>query len=258
VVIDNRDGAVPAGEARALARAVCRRRIALGADGVILVSHPTTPDTAFHWWYINADGSDGDLCGNGAMCGARFAVDRGIAPPANRFSTPVGIVSATVMPEARVAIDLVASGPIGERVTIDGRPCDHVVVGVPHSVTITDDADACGDFDAWGRSVRHHPAFAPAGANANLIHIVDSRTIRMRTWERGVEAETLACGTGAAAAAIVAHHHGLVETPVSVLTSGGRPIVVEFQREGDRATGIRITGSARYVATGILHREALA
>jgi diaminopimelate epimerase len=201
------------------------------------------------------------------MCGARFAVARGIAPNACRFSTMSGVISAAVATDVndpRVTIALVDSSTLVRDVTveIDGesREFDAITIGVPHVVARIDDVDAFderGSFHTFGRKVRHHPAVGAPGANVNLIHLVDRHTIRMRTYERGVEAETLACGTGSAASAIVAVDRGLVEQPVTVITSSGRPIVVTFAR--DEATGgatsIRITGVARFVATGELHPE---
>jgi diaminopimelate epimerase len=205
------------------------------------------------------------------MCGARFAVHSGLAPRQCRFSTMSGVVTAEVAADRadpRVAIALVDSSPLVRDVPVqlDGvmRNFDAVTVGVPHVVTVVDDADG-GDlagvdaFHSYGRAVRRHEAFAPAGTNVNVIHRVDKRTIRMRTYERGVEAETLACGTGAAASAFVAVARGLVSQPVSVLTSSGRPIEVTLQvhpdADGERARSIRIAGEARFVAHGVLEPE---
>ena len=267
VVIDNREGIVAEESLRELTRAVCRRGLGIGADGVILIEHPTSdiPDVDFHWRYINADGSDGELCGNGAMCGARFSVAHGIAPHSCRFSTMSGVISAEVSSDStdpRVSIALVDSSELvcDVSITIDGeaRRFDIMSIGVPHVVTVVDDADAFADqgaFHSYGRKVRHDATVGTSGANVNVIHRIDSRTIRMRTYERGVEAETLACGTGAAASAIAAVAQGLVEQPVTVITSSGRPIVASFEQDGDRATSIRITGEARFVATGELHPE---
>ncbi len=267
VVIDNRDG-ILAGDAIApFTRAVCRRGLGLGADGVILIELPTRPDVDFRWRYLNADGSVGEMCGNGAMCGARFAVRHGIAPALCRFETEAGDVEAEVvdahnnpaveiwMADAGLPGDLLALS-INSRTNAFAR----LRVGVPHVVTVVDDADAfadAGGFARWGQAVRNHEAFAPAGVNVNAMHVIDGQTIRMRTYERGVEAETLACGTGAAASAIVAVTAGLVSQPVSVVVSSGQVLTVRFLVEDDRVTGIRLTGSARFVANGNLDPEGL-
>jgi diaminopimelate epimerase len=267
VVIDNRASLLAGEEVADFTRAVCRRGVGLGADGVILIENATRADIDFRWRYVNADGSVGEMCGNGAMCGARFAVRHGIAPASCRFETEAGDVEATV-PDAdgdpRVAIRIADAGLPGETVAlaIDARISEfaRVRIGVPHAVAIVDDADAFADaagFAAWGRKVRHDPAFAPEGTNVNAIHVIDRQTIRMRTYERGVEAETLACGTGAVASSVIAVANGLVERPVAVRVSSGQTLTVDFDHARDGIVSIRLSGEARFVATGILDPEGL-
>jgi diaminopimelate epimerase len=123
-------------------------------------------------------------------------------------------------------------------------------VGVPHAVVRVDDADAVSEFAAWGASVRHHPAFGLAGVNANLVHVIDRWTIRMRTFERGVEGETLACGTGAAASAVVGMREGWLDGPVCVVTSSGLALEVD-----ERVDGLWLSGETRIVATGELGED---
>ena len=258
VQLDHRTLAIPETSLAHLVRGMCRRRLGIGADGVILIESPKAEHagTDFHWRYFNADGSVGELCGNGAMCGARFAWMQGIAPARCRFSTMSGIVQAEVFTgsgDSRVTVDLVDSSSIRQDIFVEGHRFDTVTIGVPHAVTVVDDADAFAsdaDFHAFGRTIRQHPAFAPAGVNVDVIHRIDSHTIRMRTYERGVEAETLACGTGASASAVLAAVRGLVTPPVTVMTSSGRPVEVDFIRRGDTAIRIRLTGEACTVATG--------
>jgi diaminopimelate epimerase len=257
ILIDHRSRRIPEAQLAHLVRGLCRRRLGIGADGVILIELPQAaqPDVDFHWRYFNADGSDGELCGNGAMCGARFAWDLGIAPAQCRFSTLSGIVQADIFTDPgdiRVAVRLVDSSPLQLDIDIDHHRFDAVTIGVPHAVTVVEDADemTVDDFHAFGQVVRRHPVFAPAGVNVDVIHRIDDHTIRMRTYERGVEAETLACGTGAAASAFIAVIRDLVTLPVTVITSSGRPIVVEFARAGDTAVGIRLVGEACTVASG--------
>jgi diaminopimelate epimerase len=272
VVIDNRAGLLSLERVAAFARAVCRRRVSLGADGVVLIEDPvpagpSEPAADFRWRYVNADGSDGELCGNGAMCGARFAVLRGVAPPACRFQTPSGPVRATVAddptdPFVRIAIE--DPGPIlpPRPVEVEGRRLAPVPiqVGVPHAVLVVDDPDAFAgpeEFVRIGRAVRRHAAFAPAGTNLNVIGLGADGALRMRTYERGVEDETLACGTGAVASAVVATGLGLVAPPVTVVTSSGLPLRVEFAWDGGRARDVTLAGQARIVATGEIWPEAL-
>jgi diaminopimelate epimerase len=272
VVIDNRTGLLPPERVAAFSRAVCRRRVSLGADGVVLIEEPTPPapgePTAdFRWRYVNADGSDGEMCGNGAMCGARFAVLRGIAPPACRFQTPSGPVRATVAddpadPFVRIAIE--DPGPVlpARPLEVEGRQLapTPILVGVPHAVLVVDDPDAFAGPDEFvriGRAVRHHPHFAPAGTNLNVIGRRADGALRLRTYERGVEDETLACGTGAVASAVVATARGLANPPVTVVTSSGLPLRVDFTWDGARARGVTLAGQARVVAAGEIWPEGL-
>lgn len=261
VVIDNRKEIVAPDAVADFARMTCRRGLGEGADGVVLIDNPPPgSDVDFSWRYVNADGSDGDLCGNGAMCGARFAVDIGLAPAHCRFTTPAGVVTAEVVdsgPAVRLAM---VDTPILQRglALDDGADLtafDLTRVGVPHVVAVTPDADSLPDFDARGRAIRHDPALAPDGANVDIIHRIANDTIRMRTWERGVEAETLACGTGAVASAIIAASRHLVTQPVRVVTSSGRPLIVTWTQDGDTARDIHLTGDARFVARGTLDPE---
>jgi diaminopimelate epimerase len=159
---------------------------------------------------------------------------------------------------------MVEHGPIQRNLEITAAGHDltlHAIqVGVPHAVLVVPDADAFpahGTFNEVGRAVRLHRTF-PAGANLNVITVRDKQTLRMRTYERGVEDETLACGTGAVASAVVATALGLVSPPIAVITSGGPTLTVDFAWDGDRAQDVRLTGEARVVATGEIWPEALA
>jgi diaminopimelate epimerase len=265
IVLDHREPFLAEDDIAPFARAVCRRGLGLGADGVLLIERSPRTDVHFRWRYVNADGSHGEMCGNGAMCGARFAVRLGIAPARCRFETDAGDVAAHV-PDAhhqpRVELDMPDVELPVQSLTLDveGRPWQvgRLLAGVPHAVTLVDDADTGFDhaaFDRWGRAVRHHPAFGRAGTNANVVHVVDRHTLRMRTWERGVEAETLACGTGAVASAIVACTSGMVAPPVRVVVSSGEVLEVGLAVGPDRVRDIRLAGEARFVASGTIDPE---
>jgi diaminopimelate epimerase len=267
VVIDNRTGLVPAGSEGKLTRLLSRRRLSVGADGIVLIE-PADPgsEANFCWRYINADGSEGEMCGNGAMCGARFAYLNDIAPATCAFQTESGLVRAEVDPDkscSRVTLAMVEPGPIRHDLAISVVGHDLTVhaiqVGVPHAVLIVPDADAFpshGTFNEVGRAVRLHEAF-PAGTNLNVITIRDGQTLRMRTYERGVEDETLACGTGAVASAVVATALGLVIPPVAVVTTGRPTLTVDFLWDGSRAGDVHLAGEARVIATGEIWPDAL-
>lgn len=239
------------------ARGVCRRGMSIGADGVILISPSEIAD--FQWRYINADGTDGDMCGNGAMVGARYAVDHGIAPENCTFETAAGIIRAQVA-GAHVALEMIDAQWQQGDLRFDKLPgidFDRLMIGVPHVVGILEDVDALTDLDLIGRSIRYDPQLMPAGANVNIAHVINGHTIRMRTYERGVEAETLACGTGSVCSAIVAVRRGLVQQPVTVRVSSGMDLTVSWRADGDRMTDIRLAGTARVVARGEILPEAI-
>ena len=267
IVIDNRQGQLPAELAGTFTRLVSRRRLSIGADGVVLIEHATNPEVNFNWRYINADGSDGEMCGNGAMCGARFAALHQIAPPECAFLTPSGVVQAVTSgerddPVVRIAIAQPGPARHGVNAEIGGIEISFsaIQVGVPHAVAIVPDADrfpAGMSFNAFGRETRLHEAFAPAGTNVNIITVRDRNTIRMRTYERGVEDETLACGTGAIASAIVAASLGLVAPPIAVIVSSGRRLTAHFVLNGDQASDVQLEGQAHVIADGVIGPDAL-
>lgn len=261
VVVDNRSGILSPDLLPDFTRAVCRRGLGLGADGVVTIEDAVDGSGVdFRWHYINANGVEGELCGNGAMCGARFAVDAGIASASCRFETPAGVIAAEVIDGGpRVRLDMVDATIVRRGLYLDDSPdvtaFDHVEVGVPHVVAVAPNVDTFRDFAAWGERIRNHPELMPRGANVNLIHRIAPDRIRMRTYERGVEAETLACGTGAVASAVAAASRGIVSQPVNVVTSSGLPLTVTWKDDGGRAVDVRLTGEARFVARGTLDPE---
>jgi diaminopimelate epimerase len=267
LVIDNRAGLFHDVDIADMTRRLCRHRLSVGADGIILISAPLRGDdsVAYAWRYINADGTDGEMCGNGAMCAARFAVRTGIAGPHHRFQTVSGVVEAWANRDSTTAsIAITDPGPVEPPVTVSvcGRSltCTRIVVGVPHIVIVVDDADAFADpntFAQIGRALRLHDSFAPAGTNVNVVSRIDRDTWRMRTYERGVEAETLACGTGAVASAIVLGAAECAPNPVRIRTSGGPNLTVSYQLRDGNATNVRLSGHAAVIYDGVLGPDAL-
>ncbi len=221
IVMDNRDGRLPE-PLENLAGAMCPRRTAVGADGLIVVE-PPKGDEDFSMRYYNADGTEADLCGNGARCVARFAHELSIASSLMSFSSPAGRHRATVE-ESGVRVGMPAPEGLGARVevTVGGERATalYLVVGVPHAVVFHDDVGSL-DVEAEGRRIRSDKAFEPEGANVDFAQVAGESSLRIRTYERGVEAETLACGTGAVASAVAACSEGFVKMPVAVRTWGG-------------------------------------
>ena len=250
ILIDNRRGSVGADAGAELARRLCARGFSVGADGLILIERSREAD--FAWRFFNADGSEAAMCGNGGRCAARFAFLKGIAPARMRFMTGAGLISAEVKGD-RVKLQLPLPTGYRERVAaaVGGRRVDpsFLVVGVPHAVV---QAPSLGQVPVaeWGRSLRHDPAFGPAGTNVNFYRVEGPRRLSVRTYERGVEAETMACGTGSVATALVAAAAGLVKSPVTVTTSGGEELVVHFRRRGGEYGEVFLEGRADEVYEG--------
>lgn len=256
VVADNRERIVPESGRAELIERWCRRRVGIGADGVLLLE-PAQGAGDFRMRYYNADGGEAESCGNGARCIARFALLVGAAPAEMRFETQAGIYEAVVGAE-EVTISLSDPTDLRRNVKLpdvaglpDGGRVDFINTGVPHVVVRMDDVQAV-DPVAVGRPIRHHQAFAPAGANANFIAPRDEGGLAIRTYERGVEDETLACGTGAVASALVASLHGWATSPTPVKTRGGPVLTIHFERAGEGFRNIRLQGEARVVYEGTI------
>ena len=199
IVIDNREdrlAAIPIAVADVAVK-VCRRAMSVGADGLILVEDTDGAD--FSWRFFNADGSVAEMCGNGARCAARFAYMQGIAGPDMRFETDAGIIFATVLDRGvRLKMTDPEDLETGVSLTVGQgeMAVSRINTGVPHVVAAVADVNAV-DVVGLGREIRYHERFAPAGTNVNFICPIGDNTLAIRTYERGVEDETLACGARA-------------------------------------------------------------
>ncbi|MDH3392689.1 MAG: diaminopimelate epimerase, partial [Desulfobulbaceae bacterium] len=221
----------------------------------------TSDEADFAWTFLNADGSIAEMCGNGARCAARFAYLNSIAPATMRFKTLAGIIEAEIVGDS---VKLKMTAPEGlELGTIlsvaNGEKEVHSLnTGVPHAVVFTDDATATPVVE-WGRAIRQHGHFQPAGTNANFAQVLGPGELHVRTYERGVEDETMACGTGAVSAAIIATITGRVKPPVKVITSGGEPLIIHFTEpvDGQLVTEVYLEGAARVIYQGQLDQEAV-
>ncbi len=257
IIIDNRNRAVPGDEA-AFARSVCRRRLSVGADGVLLVGPSGEPGAHFRMRVINADGSEAEMCGNGARTVARFAQREGIAPAGMRFETIAGIISAEVLgEEVRLGMGDPTGLELAFPLTVEGTALEaHFVnTGVPHTVVFVPDLEAV-DVVGLGRAIRRHERFQPAGTNVDFVcQGAQPGELALRTYERGVEDETLACGTGAVAAALVAQQAGKVNPPVKVKTRGGTTLTVTFRAHSTGVSEVTLEGDARIIYDGVLTWE---
>jgi diaminopimelate epimerase len=234
---------------------VCRPHTGVGADGLILIEKPEDPSNHFRWQFFNSDGSEAEMCGNGSRCAVRFCYDLGIVDEEVRFETLAGTVRAKVLEGGRrVRVQLTPPSEPQERtLEVEGKTVRGVFVntGVPHFVTLVDDLDST-DVVRTGRSIRFHEEFKPSGTNVDFIKVEDGR-VRMRTYERGVEAETLSCGTGAVASALVARELGLVEgREIEVITRGGETLKVYI---GEDPREVHLEGAVYKVYEGVLSLE---
>ena len=256
IIIDNRDLSLNVGDLPAFARLVCQRKISVGADGLFLIEPSKTVD--FKWQFYNSDGSMGEMCGNGSRCVARYAYLKGIAPRKMSFETIAGIISAEVKNDV-VKVKLTDPSPvqsIGKLIFDDCQfVLDSVDTGVPHAVTFVNNLETCAVFE-WGRKIRRHEFFQPRGTNANFAAVINRHKIRVRTYERGVEDETLACGTGDVASVLAAASRGLVETPVDVIVQSGETLRIYFTKKDDRFSEIYLEGKVKIVYQGLLFEEA--
>ena len=249
VVVDHREPFLPA-EARELFRALCDRRRGVGADGVLLLE--SDPELDFAMRYHNADGGVAEYCGNGARCVARFALGLGLGRGGVvRFRSGAGVQEARPAPAGGIELHFgrVARPDEPETVAAAGRGFAgrFVLAGVPHFVTEVADVGPVPVAE-WGAALRRHGRFAPAGTNVDFVARRTDGRVAMRTFERGVVAEKLACGSGAIAAALWAGEGGAA-SPVTIVTAGGDLLVVSFAAD-DAGYDVRLTGPAEVSFTG--------
>jgi diaminopimelate epimerase len=256
ILIDHRKPFLKEEGLKDFIRKVCRRRISVGADGLILIEPSKKAD--FKWRFYNADGSEAEMCGNGGRCAARFANLKGITGPSLKFETLAGILSAQVIRE-RVRLEM--TKPFGlkldETISIDGEKkiLSSINTGVPHAVLFVEDLAGL-DIVPLGRAIRYHSFFAPKGTNADFVRLEENSQLSVRTYERGVEDETLACGTGVVASALIAGFKGMVKSPVSVRTKGEEVLTVHFETEGKEVKKVLFEGDVHIIYEAEMWEEA--
>jgi len=260
ILIDNRSGLVREEEMPSLATLVCRRRLSVGADGIVFIQEDGELD--FAWRFFNADGSVAEMCGNAARCAARLAFLDGIAGKELVFRTLAGPIHAAVE-GAMVKVQLTKPHGLEPSLSLqmeNGREfqAGFVNTGVPHTIIPVPGEDLAGmDVIQTGRQIRFHPRFSPAGTNADFISVRDSHSLDIRTYERGVEDETLACATGAAAAALMTTVWKLTSPPVTVVTRSGAPLLIHVDPSDPGRGDIFMEGIASLVYRGQLTDETI-
>lgn len=255
VVIDNRSRRVTDGAA--FARYVCDRRWGIGADGLLFLEKSQRAHYAMK--YFNADGSYGGMCGNGGRCIARFAVANNIAPSTHMFEALDFLYKAIVEEDVvKLAMKDPADLSLRMRVQVRGKKYlgHYVDTGSPHFVVPVGKVVAGGkaletlDVESVGRKLGHHADFRPEGTNVDFIEKNGASGVRMRTYERGVEAETHACGTGSIAAAVVASKLWGYQPPIDVVPRSGSVLRVDFQDRNGIISAVTLTGTAKVTFEG--------
>lgn len=249
VLVDNRDRSLRLDRA-AIAR-LCDRHRGVGGDGLLVVEPPQNGGD-FRMRYYNSDGGEAEMCGNGARCFARFAARLAGQPETVRFETMAGVITARFLGKnVRIQLSAPHSLRLNEALELAGekRIVHSLNTGVPHAVLFVDDLEMV-NVRALGSALRHHPRFAPHGTNANFLAQCDAQTIAIRTYERGVEDETLACGTGMVACGLIFHELTGAPSPIRVKVRGGDTLEVGFEKAGAEMRNVTLTGPAEFVFDG--------
>jgi len=251
VMIDNRAGDVRL-QPEQIVR-ICDRHRGVGADGILLLEKGSN-GADFRMRYYNRDGGEAEMCGNGARCFARFAKKVAGAPERISFQTPAGLIGARLHGDL---VTLNMSDPtdlrLNLRLQIDGEDAvvHYINSGVPHVVVPVARLDVVHVF-TQGAAIRRHKKFSPQGANVNFIEKRGAQKILVRTYERGVEDETLACGTGVVASALIFAVTEKVDGPVSVTVRSGSELSVDFKRAGNQFRNVTLTGPTEFAFEGTI------
>ncbi|HAB16541.1 MAG TPA: diaminopimelate epimerase [Verrucomicrobiota bacterium] len=254
ILADNRSGSLQLSR-KQVAR-LCHRQFGIGADGLILLVPARTDAADWAWQFWNSDGSDAEMCGNGARCFARY-LQRAVpwTKPTVAFDTAAGVIHAQFQGE-QVTVSLTAPRELRlrEQVMTSVGPLEvsSLNTGVPHAVVFVPDADQAM-VQQLGAELRWHEHFKPRGTNVNFVQVLAPNHIRVRTYERGVEGETLACGTGVSASALIASSvHGF-RSPVRVQVQGGDELAVSYSGADGGFSHVQLTGPASFVFEGHLN-----
>lgn len=256
IIIDNRQNVVTHPSLPRFVMNLCTRKMSAGADGLILIENSQNAD--FKWRFYNSDGSLAEMCGNGARCAARFAFLNKIAGKMMSFETAAGIVSAEIIDEM---VKIKLTDPVDFipdfvlELSSGHTRLGKINTGVPHVVIKTDNLDNI-NLPKLGKEIRFHDLFAPAGTNVNFASIKNKNTIEIRTYERGVENETLACGTGSVASAIIIAHNRGIKPPLKVITRSGCILTIHFKEKGEKFHDVYLEGDARIIYKGELFEDA--
>jgi len=249
VVIDNRENCILEKDKSNIARSICTRRWSIGADGMLLIERSKTGD--FFMRIFNPDGGEAEMCGNGARCAVKFAYLRFCKKQNISMETKAGLIKAQVKKDM---VSLSMTEPVQIRLNLNlkfkemTKEVSFINTGVPHVVFFTNNLEKV-DVPKLGKEIRYYPEFSPHGTNVNFVQVISDNVIKVRTYERGVEDETLACGTGSVASAIISYLNKNVSVPVNVITKGGE-VRVHFKEKDRKIYNVLLEGKASVVYEG--------
>src|SRR3954451_12974880 len=245
VLIDNRNRNIKLSREQVVR--ICHRQRGVGADGLFLLVPSASGKADWAWEFYNSDGSSADMCGNGARCFARFIQRKTPVNGQTTFETGAGIIAAAFQAE-RVTVNLTKPKDLvmAQKVALnDGTlfTIHSLNTGVPHAIIFVEDADKAM-VQQWGAEVRFHKQFAPRGTNVNFVQVLGPNSIRVRTYERGVEGETLACGTGVSASALITARIHKFTSPIKIQVQGGDILEVSFDEKDGEFSNVKLNGPA--------------
>ena len=243
VMIDNRSGFFPKEDVQLVSR-LCDRRFGIGADGLILLENDS--ETDFKMVYYNSDGNPSSMCGNGGRCLVAFAKDLNVIKDNCTFIATDGLHHASVANDGIVSLQMIDVADIK-------KEADYTFMntGSPHHVQLVEDLEHY-NVKENGAALRYGPLYGAAGSNINFVKKIDEDTFSLRTYERGVEDETLACGTGATAVAIAMNATGQTNASSINLNVEGGKLAVSFDKMGDLFTNVFLIGPAKFVFKGVI------
>ena len=264
IILNNLTEQLPAEQFPDIARILCERHLSIGADGLMVVDAPTEGGD-YRMRFYNSDGSIGEMCGNGARCICRYGYETGLAGDIQRVETTAGLVTGQRIDRQRYRIRLndPTTVDLDRAIEVDGVrwECAYVELGdpgLPHAVVPYPDLKNADEnaLRELGRAMRHHPAF-PKGANVNFYEITGEDEVYERTFERGVEDFTYACGTGTGSLVTVLTVQGKVSGKnVRVNMTGGQ-LIIDVERDGDVIADLYLTGPTNIAAKGEVTDETL-
>lgn len=233
---------------------LCNRQRGIGADGLLCVE-PAQGEGDFRFRYYNADGGEAEMCGNGARCFARFTrllieTEKNTTPHSLSFETIAGLITATFLGDSiRLIMSIPQDISLNRKLEGIPFPVHSINTGVPHAVCFVPDIQSI-DVKSIGQAIRQHPAFSPQGTNANFVQELNQKHLALRTYERGVEDETLACGTGMVASCLIHHLLHNAPSPIRIDVAGGETLEVAFQQTNNNFQKVTLTGPAEITFTG--------